>query len=43
MRVTGKAEFMKDKALKERLFRDRPWVKDLLATAPMGGGWPCSG
>lgn len=37
MRVTGKTEFLKDKALEERLFRDRPWVKDLLAAAPKGG------
>jgi pyridoxamine 5'-phosphate oxidase len=37
MRIAGKTEFLKDKVLEERLFRDRPWVKDLLAVAPMGG------
>lgn len=37
MRVAGKAEFVNDKALKERLFRDRPWVADLLKAAPKGG------
>ena len=37
MRVAGKAEFLKDKALEERLYRDRPWVQDLLKTAPEGG------
>src|SRR5512137_2891870 len=37
MRVSGKAEFLKDKALLERLYRDRPWVKDLVAAAPEGG------
>lgn len=37
MRVAGKAEFLKEKALEERLYRDRPWVKDLLARAPNGG------
>lgn len=37
MRVAGKVEFLKDKALEERLFRDRPWVKGLLDTAPKGG------
>jgi uncharacterized pyridoxamine 5'-phosphate oxidase family protein len=34
MRVAGKVEFLEDKALEERLYRDRPWVKDLLKTAP---------
>ena len=34
MRVCGNVEFLKDKALEERLFRDRPWVKDLLKSAP---------
>ena len=38
MRVAGKAEFLEDKALEERLYRDRPWVKDLVKTAPKGGG-----
>jgi len=37
MRVTGKAEFLNDTGLEERLFRDRPWVKGLLAAAPKGG------
>lgn len=37
MRVAGKVEFLKDKALEERLYRDRPWVQDLLKTAPEGG------
>ena len=37
MRVAGKAEFLKEKALEERLYRDRPWVKDLPARAPHGG------
>jgi uncharacterized pyridoxamine 5'-phosphate oxidase family protein len=37
MRVAGKVEFLKEKALEERLFRDRPWVKDLMAAAPAGG------
>ncbi len=37
MRVAGKVEFLEDKALEERLYRDRPWVQDLLKTAPEGG------
>jgi uncharacterized pyridoxamine 5'-phosphate oxidase family protein len=37
LRVTGRAEFLNDTALEERLFRDRPWVKGLLAAAPGGG------
>lgn len=37
MRVTGKVEFLKDKSLEERLYRDRPWVQDLMKTAPEGG------
>lgn len=36
MRVAGTVEFMRDKALEERLFRDRPWVRELLAAAPKG-------
>ncbi|OPZ44630.1 MAG: Pyridoxamine 5'-phosphate oxidase [Euryarchaeota archaeon ADurb.BinA087] len=36
MRVSGEVEFLHDKALEERLYRDRPWVKDLLITAPKG-------
>jgi uncharacterized pyridoxamine 5'-phosphate oxidase family protein len=38
MRVAGKVGLLEDKALEERLYRDRPWVKDLLKTAPEGGG-----
>ncbi|MDD1719665.1 MAG: pyridoxamine 5'-phosphate oxidase family protein [Methanoregulaceae archaeon] len=38
LRVTGKVEFVEDKATEERLFSDRPWVKDLLKTAPPGSG-----
>jgi pyridoxamine 5'-phosphate oxidase len=34
MRVTGAVEFMEDKALEDRLRKDRPWVADLLKTAP---------
>jgi len=34
MRVAGKAEFMNDPAMEQRLFRDRPWVADLLKNAP---------
>jgi uncharacterized pyridoxamine 5'-phosphate oxidase family protein len=34
MRVTGKVEFLEDRALEERLFRDRPFLKDVLRTAP---------
>lgn len=37
MRVAGKAEFLKDRALEERLLRDRPWLKEMLATAPARG------
>ena len=37
MRVAGKAEFLSDPALEQRLFRDRPWVADLLKNAPNGG------
>jgi pyridoxamine 5'-phosphate oxidase len=37
MRVAGKVEFLKDKALEERLFRDRPWIRETLAAAPKGG------
>lgn len=36
LRVSGSAEFVTDKALEERLFSDRPWVKDLLANGPPG-------
>ena len=34
MRVTGTVEFLEDKALEERLFKDRPWVADVMKTAP---------
>jgi pyridoxamine 5'-phosphate oxidase len=34
MRVTGKVEFLEDKSLEERLFKDRPWVRDLLKSGP---------
>ena len=34
MRVAGKVEFIEDKSLEERLFSDRPWVKDLLKSGP---------
>jgi uncharacterized pyridoxamine 5'-phosphate oxidase family protein len=37
MRVAGKAEFLADPALKERLLRDRPWVADILKSVPKGG------
>ncbi len=36
MRVSGKVEFLEDKALEERLYRDRPWMKDLIKNAPKG-------
>jgi uncharacterized pyridoxamine 5'-phosphate oxidase family protein len=42
MRVTGKVEFLKDKALEEWLYRDRPWLKDMMVAAPKGGNWRCS-
>lgn len=34
MRVAGKVEFLEDKVLEERLFKDRPWVSELLKAAP---------
>jgi uncharacterized pyridoxamine 5'-phosphate oxidase family protein len=34
MRVCGNVEFLEDKSLEERLFSDRPWVKDLLKYGP---------
>ena len=34
MRVTGKVEFLEDRALEERLFLDRPWVRDLMKAPP---------
>ena len=36
MRVAGTAEFLHDGNLRERLYRDRPWVKEILKTAPAG-------
>lgn len=37
MRVTGTVEFLSDRTLEERLYRDRPWLVDLLKNAPAGG------
>ena len=37
MRVTGKVEFLDDEALEERLFRDRPWLHDVMKMAVPGG------
>jgi uncharacterized pyridoxamine 5'-phosphate oxidase family protein len=34
MRVTGKVEFLEDKTLEERLFKDRPWLADVMKSAP---------
>ena len=34
MRVAGSVEFLNDTALEERLYRDRPWVKDLVKAGP---------
>jgi uncharacterized pyridoxamine 5'-phosphate oxidase family protein len=34
MRVCGRVEFLEDKSLEERLYKDRPWVKDLMKAAP---------
>jgi uncharacterized pyridoxamine 5'-phosphate oxidase family protein len=34
MRVAGKVEFLQDKALEERVFRDRPFLKDVMKAAP---------
>jgi hypothetical protein len=31
IRVAGKVEFIRDKALEERLYRDQLWVSDLIA------------
>ncbi|MDI6719634.1 MAG: pyridoxamine 5'-phosphate oxidase family protein [Methanomicrobiales archaeon] len=36
LRVSGKVEFLEDKTLEERLYRERPWVRDLLRTGPEG-------
>jgi uncharacterized pyridoxamine 5'-phosphate oxidase family protein len=38
MRVAGKVEFLDDKDLEKRLYQDRPWVQDLVKSAPKGGG-----
>jgi len=34
MRVAGMVEFLESRSLEERLYKDRPWVKDLLKSAP---------
>jgi len=34
MRIRGMVEFLESKSLEERLSKDRPWVKDLLKSAP---------
>ena len=34
MRVAGMVEFLEDKAWEARLYKDRPWVKDLMKNAP---------
>ncbi len=34
MRVTGKVEFLEDKALEDRMYRDRPFLKDIMKAAP---------
>jgi len=34
MRVTGSVEFLEDKALEGRLYKDRPWLKDVWKNAP---------
>jgi pyridoxamine 5'-phosphate oxidase len=36
MRVTGTVEFLRDPSYGERLYRDRPWLKDLMKNAPTG-------
>lgn len=36
MRVTGKAEFLDDTALEERLLSDRAWLKDAVKNSPNG-------
>ncbi len=37
MRVSGRVEFLEDKSLEERLYKDRPWVIDVMKSAPKGG------
>jgi uncharacterized pyridoxamine 5'-phosphate oxidase family protein len=34
MRVAGKVEFLADPSFEERLYRERPWLKDLQKNAP---------
>jgi pyridoxamine 5'-phosphate oxidase len=34
MRVAGRVEFLEDNALGERLYRDRPWMEDVMKNAP---------
>ena len=34
MQVTRKVEFLYKTSLEERLFRDRPWLKDLMKAVP---------
>ncbi|MGA2935302.1 MAG: hypothetical protein ABSD81_09135 [Methanomicrobiales archaeon] len=34
MRVAGRVEFLSDPAFEERLYRDRPWLKDTMKNAP---------
>jgi hypothetical protein len=34
IRVAGKVEFIRDKALEERLYRDQLWVRDVIAAVP---------
>jgi uncharacterized pyridoxamine 5'-phosphate oxidase family protein len=35
LRVSGKIEVMKDPALRERLLRDRPWLKSIISEEAM--------
>lgn len=37
MRVAGTVEFLSHPALEERLYRDRPWLVEILKHAPAGG------
>ncbi len=34
MRITGKVEFLEDTVLMGRLLQDRPWLNDVMKTAP---------
>jgi uncharacterized pyridoxamine 5'-phosphate oxidase family protein len=34
MRVGGKVELLENKSLEERLYRDRPWLTDIMKSAP---------